>query len=242
MVKSRQVDSANMRILWGNSCLWCIRSHLRLLQSFFLLRLFPNGFHTCETSDRAYKMNKGGCKSELTNNINNGKEWREWKRKKLLILNQDVSIKTFSLSLTGNVITNRCLGSTQLFGWSSFLLLHFFFRSFFIHFRAHGAIVAGMRISIIYLFLFHLIRPFMLRYVLVFCQMVCLFKHISGFAVDVIVFHIIAHSSGHRLPLQANTFTRILNVWHFKFVSCTSCSNDRPRFTFQYKMIDPIDK
>lgn len=41
MAKSRQVDSANMRILWWNGwngCLWCIRSHVRLLHFFFLLR------------------------------------------------------------------------------------------------------------------------------------------------------------------------------------------------------------
>lgn len=38
-------------------------------------------------------------------------------------------------------------------------------------------------------FPFHSITIFTLRYVLVCCQMVCLFRHISGLAVGVIVFH-----------------------------------------------------
>lgn len=116
---------------------------------------------------------------------------------------QDVSIKTFSLSLTVNVITNRCLSSIQLFGWSNFLLLHFCFSLLFHPFTCTWCNCC--RYAILIISLFHLIRLY-----LVCCQMLCLFKHISGFAVDVIVFHIITHSSDHRLPLRINTFTRIL--------------------------------
>lgn len=121
------------------------------------------------------------------------------KEKKLLILKQDMSIKTLSLSLTLNVITNRCLSSIQLFSWSSFVLLHFF--SLLFHPFTYTWYNCW-RYAILTISLFHLIQLFTLRYVLVCCQMFCLFKHISGFVIDVIVFHIIVHSSGHRLPLR----------------------------------------
>lgn len=156
-------------------------------------------------------------------------ETQRWWKKKMLILIQDISIRTLSLSLTLNVITNRCLTSIQLFSWSSFVLLHFFlFRSFFIHLR--HSMVQLLTVCDFDYFSFSFdstihakICSCMLPNVL-FIQAhkwVCYWRYCVSYHRPFI---------GPSLTNAMQTYLRVscLNAWRFKIVSFISWSNNRP--------------